>query len=67
MSKKKRTFEAEILALEGVEIRKRKGDKKDEASHTRHGENLTGVADIGPGFPFSRELVLRVIDRIKND
>jgi hypothetical protein len=67
MSKKKRTYEAEILALEGIELRERKGSKRDKASHSQDGERVTEVANIGSGFPFSRELVLRVIDRIKND
>lgn len=67
MSEKKRTYEAETLALEGLELRESKESKRDKVSRKRHGERVSEVTNNGSSFPFSREIVLRVIDRIKND
>lgn len=60
---KKRTFETETHTLEGIEIQARKGKNGGKSNHSQPVENN----ELKHQFPFTRDLVLRVIERIKND
>ena len=66
MNKKERTFESESLTLENCGIYSRKGQSDNEVFESHSHDPQLEPLRKSHRFPFSRDLILRLIKRLES-